>query len=77
MNGHLVNRVLPARPILAVLFTWLYNRTGGNLLLVVVLHTTMNNTSRVIPASPWIGWLGLALVVTLVFTERMWRRRVA
>ncbi|MBC8162084.1 MAG: hypothetical protein H7Z42_12790 [Roseiflexaceae bacterium] len=29
----------------AILFTWFYNRTTGNLWLVVLLHTATNNTA--------------------------------
>ena len=64
-------------PALAVIFTWLYNGAGGNLLLALVLHTAFNNTSRVMPATNEAAWVGLALVIILIFTERMWRRPVA
>ncbi len=61
--------------VLAILFTWFFNRTGGILLLVLVLHTAINNTSRVLPSTDY-GWIALVLLaVILVFTERMWRRQ--
>jgi uncharacterized protein len=30
--------------LLAIVFTWLYNRSRGNLLIMVLLHTAINNT---------------------------------
>lgn len=61
--------------LLGILFTWLYNRSGGNLLLVVVLHTALNNTVRVIPFTEYAGLGMMALLLALVITDRMWRRR--
>lgn len=34
-------------PLLALLFTWLHNRSGGVLLLAIVLHTSLNNSDRI------------------------------
>ncbi len=61
--------------LLAVVFTWLYNRSRGGLLVVVLLHTSVNNTSGYwLPVN--IG-LTVALVITagvLVVLDRMWER---
>lgn len=64
-------------PLVAILFTWLYNRTGGNLLLAIVLHMVVNNSQRIVPATGVYSALLLLFIATLIFTERMWRRRVA
>ncbi|HVS01392.1 MAG TPA: CPBP family intramembrane glutamic endopeptidase [Thermoanaerobaculia bacterium] len=61
-------------PVLSVLFTWIYNRTTGVLLLALVLHTAINNTPRFVPGSDAFPVLLIALVVALVLAERMWRR---
>ncbi|NZA26190.1 CPBP family intramembrane metalloprotease [Luteimonas sp. SJ-92] len=61
--------------LLGILFTWLYNRSGGNLLLAVVLHTTLNNTARVMPFTEYAGVGMLVLLLVLVIADRMWRRR--
>jgi uncharacterized protein len=59
---------------LSVAFAWLYWRTGGSLLLVMLLHAAVNNTSgivpagRIVPANPWsadapaVGWLTAAIL---------------
>ncbi len=62
-------------PFKAILYTWIYNRTRGNLLLVMVLHTASNNTGRILPVSPPSFVPFLLIPIILVFTERMWRRR--
>src|SRR5205823_5233150 len=37
---------------LSVAFTWLYARTGGSLLMTMVLHAAVNNTTGIVPAAP-------------------------
>ena len=64
-------------PVAAILFTWIYNRTGANLFLALVLHTAINNTPRLVPAGPSSPVLLIAFAVALIFVERMWRRRNA
>jgi membrane protease YdiL (CAAX protease family) len=60
--------------ILATLFTWLYNRTNGSLLLAVVLHTTLNNTSRIIPSSEGMGLSFIILFIAIMVFNRIWKR---
>ena len=62
-------------PVLALGFTWMYSRTGGILLLALVLHTMINNTGRVLAGTDWSNAVMLGLALVLIFTERMWRRR--
>ena len=58
----------------AILFTWLYNCTNGNLWLVVLLHTAVNNTAGFwLPITPGIYATMSILTVTLIITDRMWR----
>lgn len=60
--------------MLGIIFTWFYNRTGGNLLMVVLLHTTMNNSPKLIPFSEQMGvFLFLAFICMIIF-DRMWRK---
>jgi uncharacterized protein len=59
---------------LSVVFAWLYARTGGSLLLTMLLHAAFNNTKDIVPsavpgatntwalsASP-VGWLSVGLL---------------
>lgn len=70
---------------LSVAAAWLYWRTGGSLLLVMILHAAVNNTKDIVPsavpgasdplvltASP-VGWLTGALlwIAALVFLTQM------
>ena len=58
----------------AVLFTWLYNRTNGNLLVVVIFHTAFNLTSALI--APEVGLyitVTIAVVLMVVF-DRMYKK---
>jgi hypothetical protein len=57
------------------MFTWLFNRTGGILLLMLVLHTALNNTTRILPGTDHAGIALIVFAVVLIFTERMWRRQ--
>jgi membrane protease YdiL (CAAX protease family) len=60
--------------MLGIIFTWFYNRTGGNLLMVVLLHTTMNNSPKLIPFTEQMGlFLFLAFICMILF-DRMWRK---
>jgi membrane protease YdiL (CAAX protease family) len=61
---------------LAIIFTWLFNRTKGSLIPVLLLHTAINTTSLFLPRHFIISSLvmtGVALV--LVFTDRMWKKK--
>lgn len=60
--------------VLSILFTWLYNRTGGSLLLVVLLHATVNNQMVLVPRTWYALGPALLLVLALVLVGRMYRR---
>ena len=60
---------------MAIIFTWLYNRTGGNLLLMVVLHTATNlSTGWLLPINAGVYIGTVLLTVTVVVLDRMWQR---
>lgn len=57
-----------------VLFTWFYNRTTGNLWLVVLLHTAVNNTAGFwLPVTAGVYVAMILMMMTLIITDRMWR----
>ncbi|HET7436562.1 MAG TPA: CPBP family intramembrane glutamic endopeptidase [Thermoanaerobaculia bacterium] len=62
-------------PLVAILFTWIVNRSGGSLAVAVLLHTAINSSQRLLPTTLMFPIFLTALVVTVIFTERMWRRR--
>ena len=64
---------------LAVIFTWLYQRCGRSLLIMVLLHTSLNNTSRVLvaPAPGSFVMTGAVVAVLVVILRTRHPRSVA
>ncbi len=60
--------------ILSIIFTWLYNRTGGSVLLVVLLHAAVNNHTVLVPRTWYAMAPAILLVGILVIMDRMYRR---
>jgi membrane protease YdiL (CAAX protease family) len=74
----------------SVAMAWLFWRTGGSLLLVMVMHASVNNTIGIVPAalpdavSPWsfegspMAWItvGLSWVVAAVLLLQMRGKRL-
>ena len=59
----------------AVLFTWVYNRSKGNLLILLLLHASTNTTSYFLNRS-WEVTLVLTTLaaVVVIIADKMWRR---
>jgi membrane protease YdiL (CAAX protease family) len=61
---------------LAIVFTWLYNRTRGNVLLMVVLHTATNlSTGWLVPVGAGVYLGTILLAVALAIVDRMWQKQ--
>ncbi|MFK4834809.1 CPBP family intramembrane glutamic endopeptidase [Microbacterium sp. ZW T2_14] len=61
--------------LLAVIFTWLYNRSRGGLLVVILLHTSVNNTSGYwLPVNIGLTIVLLAFAAGVVVADRMYLR---
>jgi membrane protease YdiL (CAAX protease family) len=60
--------------LVTIIFTWLFNRTKGSILVTALIHPAMNTTGNFLTAS--IGALILLLVFTVfvIVLDRMWRR---
>ena len=59
---------------LTLIFTWLYNRTRGNLLVMVCLHTAVNVSSSLIAPGTGMYITTAIAVVMMVIFNRMYRR---
>lgn len=59
----------------AIILTWLYNRSGGNLLAVAIFHAAMNTFPFVLPYAPKALGLILLCAALVIFSDRMWRLR--
>lgn len=61
---------------LAILFTWLYNRTKGKSLLpVLLMHASFNAANDYLPRIKLTVYAVLGIVVLIIiFTDRMWRK---
>ena len=59
----------------AVLFTWLYNRTKGNLLVIMIFHAAINTTSYFLSRSHVVVFvLVFIMAILFVAVDKMWRR---
>jgi hypothetical protein len=65
-------------PPLVLIFTWLYNRVRGSLLILILLHTSIDAATAVLAISTRAYLLSFALwwiaAIVVVVYGRMWRR---
>jgi membrane protease YdiL (CAAX protease family) len=63
------------RILLSIFLAWFYNRSGGNLFLMMFLHTSFNTMVNFLPTSD-LGLLVLWLIVIvfIVIKDKMWRK---
>jgi membrane protease YdiL (CAAX protease family) len=72
--NYLLIRVVFLIPI-TIILTWLYNRSGANLLTVVIFHAAMNTFPFVLPYYQPAFALVIVFAIIVIFTDRMWRPR--
>lgn len=72
--NYLLIRVVFLIPI-TIILTWFYNRSGANLLTVVIFHAAMNTFPSVLPYYPPAYGLVILFAIIVIFTDRMWRLR--
>jgi membrane protease YdiL (CAAX protease family) len=67
-----------------ILFTWVYNNTGGSILSAILMHSAANATFNYLPLLPeFVGqlatfsiFLGLIFVATLAVVARYGAKRL-
>jgi membrane protease YdiL (CAAX protease family) len=72
--NYLLIRVVFLVPI-TIILAWLYNRSGANLLTVVIFHAAMNTFPFVLPYYQPAFGLVIVFAVAVIFSDRMWRPR--
>lgn len=61
--------------IYSILLTWLYNRSGGSLLVVAIVHGGTGSFLYLLPSSPTVMVpLAVVLLFLAVFFGRMWQQ---
>jgi membrane protease YdiL (CAAX protease family) len=63
------------RILLSIFLAWFYNRSKGNLFLMIFLHTSFNVMVNFLPTSDlWLTVLWLLIVIFIVFKDKMYRK---
>lgn len=60
--------------LVAIILTWLYNRSGRNVLTVAIFHAGMNTFPIVLPYSPVSLGLVVVWAAYAILADKMWRR---
>ena len=60
--------------VVAILMTWLYNRTNGSILAPALFHPAMNTFGDNLPSTLITQCLLVALAVFAIYYDRMWKR---
>lgn len=57
---------------LSIIFTWLYNNTGGSILLTMLMHASFNSVSGLVPFSGDTVTRPFPLSVIVIYLGAMW-----
>ncbi|GAP05606.1 MAG TPA: hypothetical protein DEQ80_02890 [Anaerolinea thermolimosa] len=60
--------------LVSFLYTWMYNRTSGNLLVCTLLHASFNTASAWMESTPISIAFLAGVVLVLIITGKMWRK---
>lgn len=60
---------------LTILLTWLFNRTGGNILLSIATHAMISISMFVVPFTSMVVLSGGLVTIGLIIEGKMWKRR--
>lgn len=60
--------------LVTVIFTWLFNRTKGSILVTALVHPAMNTTGNFLTGSLGALILLFVFMVFVIVLDRMWRR---
>jgi len=60
--------------LITIVFTWLYNRAKGSILVTALIHPAMNTTGAFLNASPFALLLLLGFVVFVIVLDKMWKK---
>jgi membrane protease YdiL (CAAX protease family) len=75
-GGYLMVRIV-LYVCITILFTWIYNRTDGSILAVVIFHASMNSMNPLMGILPITTAGNIMLIgfgILVVVWDRMWRR---
>ncbi len=56
------------------IFTWLFNRTKGSILVTALLHPSMNTTSHFLTGTLGTIVLVVVFMILVIVLDRMWKR---
>lgn len=59
---------------LGILFTWVYNKSHGDLLSVILLHASWNVAADILPKSFVSDLIIGMILIYMIFSDKMWRR---
>lgn len=64
---------------LALIYTWLYNHSGGSVLLATLFHTTANLSAALVPfwtteLGRWLNFASLLLTIAVISWKWGWQR---
>ncbi len=65
--------------VLAIIYTWLYNNTGGSILIATLFHTTANLSAAAVPfwttnQGRWLNMAVLLLTVGIIIGYWGWQQ---